>query len=260
MENKKTSKHIGDDSVQNVQSDSQSKTTAAGGSAKRLTRPTKFKASDQDETERTDSVNKLTSDATASTKAASVGLPSGPILSMNDSLNALARTMSITSSSSSGQGQGDVAVKPPQSPDSFISSTCSGDIDSPTTSGPDTNPDSESESTSMNSMRMGGSGASSPTSSATSSGMSIGPEYAHSYPQPSVRPKEHRNATWPEGLTSSSVGAGLSSRPKPTNSNSEGSLPLDGTVTKDGEMVSYVADDLLEKIRRSASPRTKGKD
>ncbi|XP_072026268.1 uncharacterized protein [Amphiura filiformis] len=249
MDKKKTVKQKDEVSVEKVSLPTEKNTasTAVG----RLSRPKDFRSSSLGEAERTDSVNKLASgaEATVSTKVP-VSLPTGPIISINDSLNALAlgRTMSMD-----GQGQGDAAAagpppQPPLSPDSFISSTCSVDIDSPTTSGPDP----ESESDIIHSL--GGSGASSPTSSATSSGMSIGPEYAHSYPQPSVRPKDHRNATWPEGLTSSSVGAGSKQR----STGSVGSLPFDGTVTRDGEMVSYVADDLLEKIRRSASPRVRG--
>ncbi len=248
MDEKKSAKQEDDVSGQSVSLSSGKKITSTAVSG-RLRRPKDFKANSGGEVERTDSVDKLTSEDEAQVDSKGSGsLPSGSIISINDSLNALAlgRTMSK-------DGQGDTAVgppQPPQSPDSFVSSTFSGDIDSPTTSGPD--PESGSD----NMHSLGGSGASSPTSSATSSGMSIGPEYAHSYPQPAVRPKDHRNATWPEGLTTSSVDAGVASRRRPTGS--VGSLPLDGTVTRDGEMVSYVADDLLEKIRRSASPRAKG--
>lgn len=266
MDGKKIMKHADVSDVQQLESsatasgNSDSSTAAnkaidtKNTSSGKISRPTEFHSS---ELSKTDSVNELAPEAQA--KAATGSLPPGgpgPIISINDSLNALAVAQQQGREQSSAQGDTGSVGGPPLSPDSYVSSTfsgMSGDIESPTTS------TGTSEIMRIVGAAGGGStsGASSPTSSATSSGMSIGPEYSQSYPQPSVRPKDHRNATWPEGLTSSSIGPGVSTRPRPHSSNSVGSLPLDhGTVTRDGEMVSYVADDLLEKIRKSASPRS----
>ncbi|XP_022081128.1 BLOC-1-related complex subunit 6-like isoform X1 [Acanthaster planci] len=77
----------------------------------------------------------------------------------------------------------------------------------------------------------------------------------------SVRPKERRahstsSAVSPNSTSSSSTAE--SPRGEPAGSAS-GSLSLHGTVTRQGEMLSFVADDLMEKIRQSGDP-LKAKD
>ncbi|XP_038069044.1 uncharacterized protein LOC119738278 isoform X1 [Patiria miniata] len=78
-----------------------------------------------------------------------------------------------------------------------------------------------------------------------------------------VRPKERRASS------TSSVGGGTTSSPSSSSmaesprgepaGSASGSLSLHGTVTREGEMLSFVADDLMEKIRQSGDP-LKAKD
>ncbi|XP_071810175.1 uncharacterized protein [Asterias amurensis] len=81
---------------------------------------------------------------------------------------------------------------------------------------------------------------------------STNPIHAQAIISTSVRPKERRTSSSSSTDAQSPVSVD-SPRGEPAGSAS-GSLSLHGTVTREGEMVSFVADDLMEKIRQSGDP------
>ena len=86
---------------------------------------------------------------------------------------------------------------------------------------------------------------------------STNPIHAQAIMSTSVRPKERRTSS-SSSTDAQSPGCLESPRGEPAGSAS-GSLSLHGTVTREGEMLSFVADDLMEKIRQSGDP-LKAKD